>query len=294
MTIRHLQIFTAVADCNGMSAAAQKLYISQPTVSQAIAELEKHYGVRLFERLSQKLYITEEGKKLLSYARHIVDSFEGMENAMLSMEKTPRLRIGCSVSVGTYLLNELLDRAEDKLDDCKVSVTVDNTSTIENMVLANEIDLGIVEGIVKNPDVVTCPVCRDELVLVCGRMHPLAQKEKIAFRDLEEENFISREQGSIERNQLEKILAENKITLNRSWTCTNTEAIKNAVIHGRGIAILSDRLVEKECAGGDMVILHPEGMHFERTIHLLYHKNKFISKSMMILMEICEAYGKGR
>lgn len=204
---------------------------------------------------------------------------------MQRMENTLRLSIGCSVSVGTALLNELLDRFEERMKDCKVNVTVDNTSAIEALILNSEIDLGIVEGIIKSSELVTVPVCADELVLVCGRSHHLAGKAQIDFADLEGENFISREKGSIERNQLEQVLGEHKITLNRCWTCTNTEAIKNAVIHGRGIAILSRMLIQKECAAGDMVILKPEGLQFERMIQLVYHKNKYISESMRAMME---------
>ena len=95
MTIRHLKVFTAVADMGGMSAAAKKLHVSQPTVSQAIAELEKYYGVKLFERLSQKLYLTKEGELMLSFSRHILDSFNQMEEAMdraVKKRNPPQLR----------------------------------------------------------------------------------------------------------------------------------------------------------------------------------------------------------
>lgn len=290
MTLRHLKIFVAVADCGSMSAAANKLYISQPTVSQAIAEIEKNYNIRLFERLSQKLFITDDGIRLLSYARHIIDSFESMELAMQNAGENSHLRIGCSVSVGTYLLNELLDDAEKRLNDCKVSVIIDNTSSIESLLLNNEIDVGIVEGIIANEDITMTPVCNDELVLICGKNHRLAQKMNIKFSDLEGENFISREKGSADRNQLEKIFEERKIKLNRYWSSTNTEAIKNAVIHGRGVAILSNMLIINECKNGDMVILNIEGMRVERTIHLIHHKNKYISDSIKTLIDICNRY----
>ena len=286
MTIRHLQIFTAVADCGSMSAAAEKLYISQPTVSQAVAEIEKLYHVKLFERLSQRLYITEEGEKLLSYARHILDSFENMERELLEAGSSGHIRIGCSVSVGTCLLNELLDRGKEMLGDCSIHVTVDNTSIIESMILSNQIDIGIVEGIVVNKDLMIEPVCRDELVLVCGKDYPLASRKKLRLADLEGENFISREQGSADRNQLEKMLAEQKIWLNRCWNCTNTEAIKNAVIRGRGIAVLSRRMVEKELATGDIVVLSLDGVRATRNINLVIHKNKYISKGIKLFQEL--------
>ncbi len=109
MTIRHLKIFMAVADYGGMSKAAKMLHISQPSISQAVSELEKHYGVKLFERLSQKIYLTKEGELMLSFSRHILDSFDHMEAAMNRAVETTSLRIGCSVSVGTCLINDILD-----------------------------------------------------------------------------------------------------------------------------------------------------------------------------------------
>lgn len=288
MTLRHIKIFLCVAESGGMTAAAQKLYVSRPTVSQAISELEKYYGVRLFERLSQKLYITEDGHKMLYYARHIIDTFSDMENVMRETGENPILNIGCSVSVGTYLVNRLLDMAEDRLKKCRVNVTVDNTSRIEKMLLSNEVDIGIVEGVVTNPDLVINPVCQDKLVLVCGKCHRLAGKRGLHLSDLEGENFISRENGSTDRNQLERLLDENKITLNRCWHCSNTEAIKNAVMHGRGITAISSMLVEKECAAGELVMLDVEGLPVNRTINLIYHKNKYISPSIRIMLDVCE------
>ena len=82
MTIRHLKVFLAVAETGKMSAAADQLFIAQPSVSQAIADIEKYYNVRLFERLSRKLYITPAGERLLDYARHIVALFDEMELEM--------------------------------------------------------------------------------------------------------------------------------------------------------------------------------------------------------------------
>lgn len=150
MTIRHLKIFTAVADYWRESKAAKMLHISQPSISQAVSELEKHYGVKLFERLSQKIYLTKEGELMLSFSRHILDSFDHMEAAMNRAVETTSLRIGCSVSVGTCLINDILDQAEKRIPECMISVNVSNSSEIERQILNNEVDLGIVEGILKS------------------------------------------------------------------------------------------------------------------------------------------------
>ena len=286
MTIRHLKIFTTVADTGGMSAAAKKLHVSQPTVSQAISELEKHYGVKLFERLSQKIYLTKEGELMLSFSRHILDSFEKMEEAVNRANESTSLRIGCSVSVGTFLINDILDRAEERMPECSISVTVANSSEIEHGILSNEIDLGIVEGIIKSDDLVITPVCEDELVLVCGKGHPLIKEKLVTFEMLEGQDYISRESGSVERNQLERRFEDYGLHLKRTFCSTNTEAIKNAVMHGRGIAILSKRMIERECEAGDIIILPLEGEAVTRNINLVIHKNKYMSKNIKIMQEI--------
>ncbi len=286
MTIRHLKIFTEVADARGMSAAAKKLHISQPTISQAIAQLEKYYGVKLFERLSQKIYLTKEGELMLSFCRHILDSFEQMEEAMAEAKENTNLRIGCSVSVGTCLINDILDKAKEQMPDCFISVVVANSSDIEQAILSNEVDLGIVEGILKSSELIIKPVCEDELVLVCGKNHPLAKEKLVTLEQLEGENYISRESGSAERNQLEKIFEEHGLCLKRTFCSTNTEAIKNAVICGRGVAVLSKRIVEKEAEEGSIVILPLEGESVTRTIRLAIHKNKYISNSIKLMQSL--------
>ena len=286
MTIRHIRMFVTVADQGGMSAAAKELHVSQPTVSQAIAELEKYYGVKLFERLSQRLYITKEGELMLSFSRHILDSFDRMEEAMdLTAEKSV-LKLGCSVTVGTCLIHDILDKVKEKMPNLQVLVTVTNSSDIEQAILTNEVDLGIVEGIIKSEELLTTPICEDELVLVCGKEHPLAKAGKVTASMLQGQNYVSRESGSAERNQLEKKLEEQGIQFVRSFCSTNTEAIKNAVIRGRGIAVLSRRMVEKELATGDIVVLSLDGVRATRNINLVIHKNKYISKGIKLFQEL--------
>ncbi len=286
MTIRHLKIFTTVVDVGGMSKAARKLYISQPTVSQAIAELEKYYGVKLFERLSQKLYLTREGELMLSFSRHILDSYEKMEEAIHHAAEKTSLRIGCSVSVGICLINDILDEAKEKMPDCDINVMVANSSDVEQAILNNEVDLGIVEGILKSRELDITPVCEDELVIVCGKSHPLSRKKEIKLDMLQGQEYISRESGSTERNQIEKIFEEQGIYFKRVFSSTNTEAIKNAVIRGRGIAVFSKKVVEKEWREGNIVILPVEGISAIRKIHMAIHKNKYISDNMKMIKEI--------
>lgn len=286
MTIRHLKIFTTVADLGGMSKAAKELHITQPSISQAIAELEKYYGVKLFERLSQKIYLTKEGELMLSFSRHILDSFEQMETAMNQAVEKSSLRIGCSVSVGTCLIEEILDEAKERIPQCQISVIVTNSSEIEQLILTNEVDVGIVEGILKNKDLVITPVCEDELVLVCNMNHPLAKETMVTLDMLQGQDYASRESGSAERNQYEKLFEDAGLQLNRVFCSTNTEAIKNAVIHGRGIAVFSRRMVKQEVEHGEMVVIPVRNVAVKRNIDFVMHKNKYISNEIQMMQKI--------
>lgn len=286
MTIRHLKIFKTVADLGGMSKAAKELHITQPSISQAIAELEKYYGVKLFERLSQKIYLTKEGELMLAFSRHILDSFEQMEAAMNQAVEKSSLRIGCSVSVGTCLIEEILDEAKERIPQCQISVIVTNSSEIEQLILTNEVDVGIVEGILKNKDLVITPVCEDELVLVCNMNHPLAKETMVTLDMLQGQDYASRESGSAERNQYEKLFEDAGLQLNRVFCSTNTEAIKNAVIYGRGIAVFSRRMVKQEVERGNMVVIPVRDITVKRNIDFVMHKNKYMSNEIQMMQKI--------
>lgn len=290
MTIRHLKIFITVAECGKMRKAAELLYISQPSVSQAIRELEEYYNVKLFERISQKLHITEEGTLLLSHAQHIVDSFENMELDMKNIGRSTKIRIGGSVSVGTHLMTDIIEYLENRIKNIDTFVTINNTFEIENMISRSELDVAIVEGITKNPDIIKIPFYEDELVMVVGKNHPFYNKEQLTILNLEGQALLSRESGSSDRNQFEQFLAEHNINVIKKWTCTNTEAIKNAVINGKGIAILSKMLIEDECEKGLLKILNFKNVSIKRQIKLIYHKNKYISKPIEELIDICSNF----
>lgn len=201
-------------------------------------------------------------------------------------EKT-HIQIGCSVSIGTCLINDILHTAEDKLPQCSFEVTVTNSSNIEQALLNNQVDIGLIEGTINNEQLIALPFCEDELVLVCGKNHPLANHTTLSLAMLDGQNYVSRESGSADKNQYEKLLEEHKIKLHRSFCATSTEAIKNAVIAGRGIAIFSKRMVEEEVKNGVLSILSIENLSVIRSFHFVVHKNKYMSEPLTKLQQLC-------
>lgn len=289
MTIRHMKVFIAVADYGKMSTAAKKLYISQPTVSQAISEIENHYKVLLFERLNKKLYITEDGEKLLEYTRHIVSLFEDMELAMESSSQNITLQIGATITVATCLLNKIVSYFESLNLDVKIKVFVDNTSRVEDKILKSQLDLAIVEGEIRSSDIISSDVMDDELVLICGQDNPMYNINNIYAQELNGLSFIVREEGSGTRELFDIECKKMNVNIDRKWICNNSEAIKNAVIENQGLSVISKMLIEREIREKKLHIIKINDMRLTRKIHLVYHKNKFLSDQITRFINFSES-----
>ena len=280
MTIRNLEIFVKVADMGNMTAAAQSLYIAQPTVSQAISELESLYGIKLFDRLSKKLYITESGKQLLNYARHIIALCGEMEMAMKDPEKSGIMKVGASLTIGAELLPRLVNRFHEIHSEVRIQAVVKNTLEIESLIMKNEIDFALVEGIVHNQSIVSEQFMDDELALVCGRTHPLYRSERISMGELLKYDFVLREQGSGTRELFESVMISKGEDWNICWECSDSEGIKNAAVGGIGIGVISGLLVKKELATEELNALVIPGLDLKRKFSIIYHKNKYITVTM--------------
>lgn len=286
MSIRHLRIFIMVASLKNMSAAAEKLFITQPSVSQAIKEIEQYYGVKLFERLSKKLYLTESGEYLLRYAIHIVQSFDEMENMMRNKSDNIALRIGASITVGSCLLNQILNQLEEKNNKITTQIYVRNTREIEKMLLDSELDVALVEGTVTSKDLISKPVYQDKLIIVVGKGHKFYNRDEISIKELQGEDIISREEGSGSKTIFDNILKSNQIEVNIKWSSTDTGAIKDAVLESRGLAVLSRLMVEKELKKGTLHQVSLKEVSMFREIFVVYHKNKFMSESLKCFLDI--------
>lgn len=288
MTLHHLEIFVAVCREKTTYAAAESLNLSQPAISKAITELEKYYKVRLFERMNHRLYLTQTGKEMQARALKILALYQEMEEEITWRGKQNHLRIGASLSVGTCLLPKYIQKMQGMLEAFTYEAVVNNTSLIESKVENYELDMGIVEGYVDNKNLVVKQIAEDELILVARAEHPLSTKKEIFAQDLEAYPFITREYGSRKRNQFELYLKEQGIQLMMNYSCSSVEAIKQALLYTDGISVLSKMMVEEEIKKGVLRILPFQNMQFKRSIRLIYHKDKYLSKAMKVFFDLLE------
>lgn len=287
MTLRHFKIFVSVCDNMNMTTAAEALFISQSAISQAIAELEKYYNVRLFERFSRKLYLTQAGERLLSYARHMIRMNMDIEKDMKSLHESGSIRLGASVTIGTNVLPKLVSAYKKLNPKIMVEVFESNTQQIESRILHDQTDIALVEGETISQDIVSSPFMDDELVLICGIKHRFANHSAIAPHELEAEDFIIREKGSGTRKTLEDVLAAHGISWRASWICNNADTIKMAVAEGLGISIISKRAVVNEISSRILCMKEIEGIRFNRTFKVIFHKNKYLTEPMKDFIRLC-------
>jgi len=287
MTHRHFKIFVTVCDAMNMTAAAKQLYMSQSAVSQTITELEKYYDIRLFERLSRKLYLTQAGEKLLGYARHMIRMSADIEKDMKSLHETGLIRLGASVTVGATVLPKLVSAFQQANPSINVEAFEDNTEQIQNRLLTDKTDIGLVEGEITSPDIMSTPFMDDELVLICGNQHWFSGLSVINQYELEKENFILREHGSGTCKTFEDVMKAQQLSWKVTWTCNNADTIKAAVIAGLGVSVISRRAVEKEAESGELIIKPVAGLRFFRTFKIAYHKNKYFTTQMNKFMDLC-------
>jgi DNA-binding transcriptional LysR family regulator len=292
MTIRHLKIFIAVAETGTMSSAAAKYFISQPTVSQAVKELETYYEVLLFERVGKKLYITAAGKNLLTYARIAVKQFDELNKYMFTEGHAEKIRIGATITVGSCLLPSLLKDFRQQMPQVESFAYMNNTTFIEEKILKAELDIGIVEGQVKSHDLVNTPAVKDYLVIICGKNHSFAGRSHIAINELNNQSFVMREEGSGTRELFENYLQKHGVNYKIGWEVTCPDVIKKAVMENNCLAAISIRLVEEELNSGKLYAVKSSENAWDRSFNIVYYKNKYISESMKTIMEIVTQYNK--
>jgi LysR family transcriptional regulator, transcriptional activator of the cysJI operon len=292
MTIKHLKIFIKVAETQNMTLAASQLYLAQSTVSQAIRELEEHYEVALFSRLSKRLYITAAGKHLLAYARTVVAKFDQLEASMRKDSQIEHLRLGTTITVASCLLPSILNQLEKQCPHTEWFSLTANTAKIEEKILNNELDVGIVEGNIKSADLISLPLVDDYLVLACAAGHPLASKKEVTAADIESYPFVMRETGSGTRELFVNSLKQKGISIQVKVEAPFPEAMRNAILLNGCLAAISIRLLENEIKTGTVKIFRNRSGEWDRTFKLVYHKDTFVTPSISFLSHLLEEYKK--
>ena len=292
MTLRHLRIYISVCQELNMTKAANKLHMTQPSVSQVIHELEDHYRSRLFERLGHRLIITSAGACLLKYACELIRLNSQIESAMKNMRESCPLRIGASVTIGEAVLVELIKHMQKKEPQQEIFSEIHNTAELEDMLLNDTLDLALVEGEIKSEYILTVPFAIDELIFIASPDNLLAQKKLIDSNALKNMPFFVREAGSGTRNLFQEVMAEADIQYKIAGVYNNAESLKKAVEAGIGFSVISSLAVKNELKHKKLITFTAQNISFKRTFRIAHHKNKYITPQLQKIIDACCCIGK--
>ncbi len=288
MTLRHLRIFCAVLEQGSMSAAAQSLFMTQPSVSQAIRELEQHYNCVLFERMGRRLAVTPAGERLYPRARALVEQFEELEQAQSREGQRQLLRIGANLTVGSALLHDYLARLEQRCPGAEIQVYVSRSADLIQRLNENRLDLALTEALSDQPDYFQIPFCQDRILAAAHPEHPVFQLERVTPEALAAQRLLLRERGAGVREQFQRLVEARGLACKPYWESVSSTVLIHAAQRKEGVAILPYQLAR------EALETHPEllrevpvaELDFRRQLVLLCHRKKYISRMMSLLGEI--------
>jgi DNA-binding transcriptional LysR family regulator len=273
---RQLEVFVAVATTGSVRAASERLFLSQPAASMALAELERQIGSPVFARERGRLRLNDRGRDLLPLARELLErhaEFARRAEGAVT-ELSGEIGIGASNTVGNYLVGDLLGPFAAEHPGVSLRLGVANTARIAQGVLDHDFDVGCVEGPVTHPALEVRPWREDRLVVCARPEHALARKKRLRRDDFAGQRWVLRERGSATRALSERALAE----LPEGTTVLEldqSESIKQAVIAGLGIACLPEVAVGDAVQTGRLAILPTPFLDLRRTLSVLLHRQRY-------------------
>jgi DNA-binding transcriptional LysR family regulator len=267
----YLRTFRAVALARSFTEGGRALHLSQPAVSAQIRALERHFGGRLFEVRHRRVHLTAEGEALLPYAERVFSLLREADEAVAGTRglERGRLVVAASTTIGNYLLPPVVRRFGARYPGIRVEVGIGNTAEVADRVAAEQVPLGMVEAPIDRDDVAARPFGEDELVLIATPAEPCARRGQIELDELRRLPLILREPGSRTRWLIERAVEGLGLELHGSTVLGSTEAIKEAVLAGMGLAWVPRATVAREIAAGDLRMVAVSDLAIRRTLWLL-------------------------
>ena len=300
MTLRHMKIFLAVCSSGcSVTAAAKELFMSQPSVTIAIRDIEEHYGVRLFDRIGRRLYLTSAGEQFRDYAQRILALQEDLDKSMEKNAIAGPIRIGASMTIGSrrmpeYVRRYLETQAAEQEDS--IRVTVAPSRELEEKLLSNELDLALVEIPVHSDALTVTKYMEDTLEIIAPAEYGRAEGKKkktelqtvMQLGELAAQRFLLREKGSGTRDIFDRAMADQGIEISPVWESASTSALIYAVECGMGLSVIPRQLAQPVIKKGTVCRVIAEELELRQSFYIVHHRDKFLTPAMQNFIGIVQ------
>ncbi|MDD4698667.1 MAG: LysR substrate-binding domain-containing protein [Oscillospiraceae bacterium] len=288
LDFRH-ETFITLCSCSSFTKAAELLHITQPAVSQHIKYLEEFYGCKLFETANRKIRLTHQGELLKEFAMTIFsDSKHFKENIHSIQTDTMKFSFGATLSIGEYVMPEILSRLLSKYPEMKIHMSVANTQALLERLNNGELDFIVVEGLFDKSEYDSTLFSLEKFIPVCSPESGFA-KQEASFKELTRSRLILRERGSGTREIFENILQKNNYSLHafeKLIEIGNMAAIKKMVSNGLGITFLFEVAGKREIEDGTLSVINIPGFSEQREFNFVLLKDSFFRERYMKIYEL--------
>ncbi|WP_020402454.1 LysR family transcriptional regulator [Gracilimonas tropica] len=285
-TLHQLDVFAEVAKQKSMTKAAEKLFMSQPAVSIQVKKIQEHFGVDLFEVIGKELYLTEAGKELYEAQKNIKKEVNSLEMALSEIKGMMRGSLNVAVvSTAKYFMPYILGAFRSKFDKIKISLKVTDRNEVKELLRENVCDLAVFSVLPPELDLEAVEFLENPLLMASAPDHPLALKKNIDFKELEAYRFLIREPGSGTRMVMQQLFESNNISPEIVMELGTNEAVKQAIMAGIGISLISKYSLTLEESVGKISVLDVNDLPYVNTWKLVYPKGKRLSPAAKNFIE---------
>lgn len=284
-----LQVFHAVATSGSFSRAAREiLHISQPAVSKHVQALETELGVMLVQRVGKHVRLTEAGRIVQQYAEQVLDLAQETQRALRELQGLQRgtLRLGASSTPGIYLLPPVLAAFVARYPGITLALEIANSQRVVDGVLARQWDLGMIGIPLEHPQLHVQPYWRDTLVLIVPPHHRLATRSAVTLADLVGETWIFREAGSASGQVVKDVLNAVHLVQDHTLVLQGSEGVKQAVMAGLGIAMVSRLAITLEVQQGVLRVLPITDIQADRDLCLIWRQDSRLPAAVHAFLEV--------
>lgn len=291
-TLRQLQVFEAIARHQSFSKAAEKLHLTQPTVSMQVKKLVDILEIELFEKIGRKVYLTEAGQTLLEAVELVLSSLSVAEQKINHIKGFAGGSVKLTViSTAQYFVPRVIHQFTKEHPDIKVAMRVGNKEQLISRIQQNRDDFYVLGIPPEDLNVYSTPLAVNPLAFVANASNPLVGK-RLNIHDLEHEAFLMRESGSGIRSHIEKVFADFSFEPDVKMVLGGNEAIRLGLLQNLGITVASVPTLMNEINVGDLAILNVKGFPINRHWYLAYPKGKVLSLAATKLIELLKAEGE--
>ncbi|MDM1547163.1 LysR family transcriptional regulator [Empedobacter falsenii] len=289
-----LKVFDTVAKRLNFTKAANELNITQPAVTKHIKEIELNLNIKLFERNGTKIKLTKAGEILLKYTEEIFSVYQKMEFEIGQLQEKQKgtLRLGASTTIAQYVLPPILAEFRKRFPEIQLSLVIQNSEKIEDLLADHKIDVGLIEAQIKNRTFHYFPFMKDEIVLVSRQNHSISTKNNIKLDDLKNIPLVFREPGSGTLETIDLALKSKNIKLNElniEIQLGSTESIKSYVLHSDALAFLSIQSILQELKNQTLTIIDVKNLVIERNFNFIIPEGEQ-SKLVNLFIDFCNRY----